>query len=91
MNLDEFGYHIEKFLGIIHPEKEVMLEEDFKEIDLNGDGKITLEELLKIARETFEEVPESVVRTIFVLSDSDNSKSIDKREFVRFLRLALSV
>ena len=60
-------------------------------MDQNKDGKITIEELLNYVKEDGSSVPESVQRTMFVLSDSDNSKSIDKKEVVRFLRLAVSI
>ena len=47
MNLDEFGAYIEKLIGIIDPEREQIIESFFKEIDLNSDRKITLDEVLQ--------------------------------------------
>ena len=59
----------------------------FKELDLNGDGKITLDEIFKILDDNEKPVPKNAIKTMFTLSDSDGNGSVDKREFQRFFRL----
>ena len=91
MNVDEFGAHVEKLLGIIDPEKEEMIEKAFKDLDLNKDGKITIEELLQVMKDEGAPIPESVLRTVFVLADADSNKSLDKKEVARLLRLLIAI
>ena len=54
---------------------------------MNGDGKIEVDELVKALEGNLLQIPEAVVRTMFALSDTDGSKSIDKTELSRLLRL----
>ena len=63
----------------------------FAKLDLNRDNKITIEELLMSLKEDGAPIPESVVRTVFVISDSDCDDSLNIYELNRFLRLMAAI
>lgn len=58
------------------------LDEAFKRIDANHDGKLSLEELLEGCQEVFPEMTESEVKKLFKEADVDNSGSIDYTEWI---------
>ena len=58
------------------------LQDVFKRLDVNGDGKLQYEELLKGYEEFYGEFAEAEVDRIFKLVDVDNSGEIEFSEFV---------
>lgn len=63
----------------------------FKEVDEDGSGFITLDELLDVVRSKLSlkksELSDSAVKALFVALDTDNSDVIQRDEFKRFIRL----
>jgi calcium-dependent protein kinase len=59
------------------------LDKAFKKIDINHDGMISLEELLKGAQEVFPEMTEEEVRELFKRADTNNSGDIKYTEWIQ--------
>jgi len=62
------------------------MEENFKKIDFNGDGKITQEEMIQFGNYTEQEV-----EAVFSLGDSNRDGEIDLSEFLAVMQTAVPV
>jgi calcium-dependent protein kinase len=60
----------------------VELQKAFKDLDLNGDGKLSKEELLIGFRKTHGDLAESEVDRLMEIADADGSGEIDYSEWV---------
>ena len=58
------------------------LEKAFKELDINKDGKISKDELLKGYKKIMGETAEEVVEEVFRIADADGSGELEFTEFV---------
>ena len=58
------------------------LEKAFKELDINWDGKISKDELLKGDKKIFGETAEEEVERVFQIADADGSGELEFTEFV---------
>lgn len=58
------------------------LDEAFKKLDTNHDGKLSLEELLNGCNEVFPEMSEDEIRKLFKEADVDRSGAIDYTEWI---------
>lgn len=58
------------------------LDEAFRKLDTNHDGKLDLEELLEGCNEVFPEMDEDEIRELFDKADTDGSGAIDYTEWI---------
>ena len=71
MNDDEFTEYAEEQLGIVNQDLKEERAEIFKELDANGDDKITYQEVTDFLAREHVDFPLKVVQAAFTLSDSN--------------------
>jgi len=59
------------------------IKETFKEMDVDGNGTITSEELQKVMKEQGEKLPEAVINVMVAMADTNGDGKIDFEEFLQ--------
>ena len=62
-----------------------VVKEAFKEVDVDGSGTITPEELKKVMKEQGEKIPEGVINVMVAMADTDGDGKMNFEEFVQML------
>ena len=60
-----------------------VVKEAFKEVDVDGSGTITPEELKKVMKEQGEKYPEGVINVMVAMADTDGDGKINFEEFLQ--------
>ena len=59
------------------------IKETFKEMDVDGNGTITSEELQKVMKEQGEKLPEALINVMVAMADTNGDGKIDFEEFLQ--------
>ena len=59
------------------------IKEEFKEVDVDGNGTVSPEELQKFMKEQGEKIPEGVINVMVAMVDTDGDGKINFEEFVQ--------
>ena len=59
------------------------IKEEFKEVDVDGNGTVSPEELQKFMKEQGEKLPEGVINVMVAMVDTDGDGKINFEEFVQ--------
>ena len=59
------------------------IKETFKEMDVDGNGTITSEELQKVMKEQGEKLTEAVINVMVAMADTNGDGKIDFEEFLQ--------
>ena len=59
------------------------IKEEFKEVDVDGNGTVSPEELQKFMKEQGEKIPEGVINVMVAIVDTDGDGKINYEEFLQ--------
>ena len=59
------------------------IKEEFKEVDVDGNGTVSPEELQKFMKEQGEKIPEGVINVMVAMVDTDGDGKINYEEFLQ--------
>ena len=59
------------------------IKEEFKEVDVDGNGTVSPEELQKFMKEQGEKLPEGVINVMVAMVDTDGDGKINYEEFLQ--------